>query len=80
MSPNIGLILQIIGIITGAIAAVLLYVGSLGVPWRMQSYSGETERERRYKIKRRLMVWLGLPCVFISAGCQLAIAIWPPIN
>jgi hypothetical protein len=65
--------LNLISILTGSAAALLLYWGSLGVPWKLRSWSGETNVEKRYERTQRIMAWVGNPCVFIAAGCQIAI-------
>jgi len=66
-------------VVAGAAAALLLYWGSLSVPWKLRSWKGETPIEKRYELTQRIMAWLGIPCVFIAAACQIA-AIWLSAN
>ncbi|MGH7090488.1 MAG: hypothetical protein ACREFQ_16450, partial [Stellaceae bacterium] len=67
--------LNLISIATGAAAALLLYWGSLGVPWKLRSWTGETTIEKRYERTQRMMAWVGIPCVFVAAACQAAVVI-----
>ncbi len=60
---------------TGGAAALLLYWGSLSVPWKLRTFSGETAVEQRYERTRRMMQWVGIPCVFIAVICQVIVAV-----
>jgi hypothetical protein len=70
--------MSLISIAVGAAAALLLYWGSLGVQWKLRSWTGDTAIEKRYDSVQRLMAWVGIPCVFIAAGCQAAIVLFAP--
>jgi hypothetical protein len=72
MSHNAIVALNVLSVATGAAAALLLYWGSLGIPWKLRSWSGETPIEKRYERTQRIMAWVGIPCVIVAAGCQLA--------
>ena len=72
-------IAQLIAILTGLLAAVTLFYGSLGIPWESQSWSGESPREKALKRRNQVLAWVGLPALFISGGCQLAVTLWPLI-
>jgi hypothetical protein len=78
MSRSLIMTLNLTSIVAGAAAALLLYWGSLGVPWKLRSWTGETLIERSYERTQRIMKWVGIPCVFIAAGCQTAVAIFGP--
>jgi hypothetical protein len=67
--------LNLMSVVTGAAAALLLYWGSLSVPWKIRSWTGETPAEQHYERARRIMKWIGIPCVFIAAICQVIVAI-----
>jgi hypothetical protein len=66
------LTLQLVAIVSGLVAALTLFYGSIGVPFHMQSYGGETPREKRWQLRQGIMKWIGIPAAFISAFCQLA--------
>lgn len=66
--------LNLASVAAGTAAALLLYLGSLTVPWKLRSWSGETEIEKRYERTQNLMARLGIPCVLVAAGFQ-AVAI-----
>ena len=78
MSRSLIMTLNLTSIVAGAAAALLLYWGSLGVPWKLRSWTGETPIERSYERAQSIMKWVGIPCVFIAAGCQAAVAIFGP--
>ena len=61
---------------TGLVAVLALYWASLGVPFEMQSWKGKTPREVRHKRRQHVLKWIGLPCVFISVGCQTVITVF----
>jgi hypothetical protein len=46
--------LNVIGLCFGVVAALCLYYASVETPWSMQSWSGQTEVERRL---RRWRTW-----------------------
>lgn len=75
MSPELIKALNLTSEVTAAASALLLYWGSLSVPWSMQSYSGESEPEKKYRRTRRIMIGIGIPCVLIAAGCQIAVTL-----
>ena len=57
-------------VVLGAIAALLLYVGSLTIPWKLRTWSGESDIEKRYGRTQSIMAWLGIPCVLLAATLQ----------
>lgn len=63
--------LQLVSTTTAFASALFLYWGSLGVPWKMQSWSGESPAEISWKRKRKWMIWVGIPCACIAFGCQI---------
>jgi hypothetical protein len=70
--------LNLASVVMGAAAALLLYWGSLTVPWKLRSWSGETDIERRYERTQSLMGWLGIPCVLLAAAFQAIAIIFGP--
>ena len=71
---NFATTLDVISVVAGGMAALVLYWSSLSVPWDNQTMNGTTEFEKRYKRKRRLILWwLGIPCVLISVGLQIVV-------
>lgn len=70
MSSDI-LTLQVVGIVSGLVAALTLFYGSIGVPFREQTWDGETAAERRWELRQKIMKWIGIPAAFICAGSQL---------
>jgi hypothetical protein len=67
--------LNLTSALTGGAAALLLYWGSLSVPWKLQTWSGESAVEQRYERTRRMMKWVGIPCVGIAVICQVIVAV-----
>lgn len=63
---------------TGLVAVLALYVGSLGFPFEEQTWKGQSPPERSHRRRQRILRWVGLPCVFISVGCQTAITALGP--
>jgi hypothetical protein len=64
--------LNIVSAAAWTVATLLLYWGSLGVPWKLRSWSGQTTNEKLKERRQRIMAFVGIPCVFIGAGCQIA--------
>lgn len=73
MLPECEQILSYLSHATGLIAVLALYVGSLGFPFEKQTWKGQSPPERRHRLRQRVLRWVGLPCVFITVGCQMAI-------
>ncbi len=71
-------IVQLAGAMTAFVAALLLFFGSLSVPSEMESWKGQTAPELRWKRRRRLLVWVGIPSATISFVCQVAVVLFPP--
>jgi hypothetical protein len=67
--------LNVTSAIAAGTAALLLYWGSLSAPWKLQSWTGETPDEQRWERIRRIMKWVGIPCVIIAVICQVIVAI-----
>jgi hypothetical protein len=61
---------QLAAVITGLIAALTLFYGSVGVPHEMQSWKGQTGVEKRWRTRQAIMKWIGIPAAVISAICQ----------
>ncbi len=78
MSHSWTIALNLISIVAAAVAALLLYWGSLSVPWKLQTWTGESEVEKRYKRVRSMMVAVCIPCVLIAAICQAAVVLFDP--
>jgi hypothetical protein len=60
----------------GSIAS--LFYASAGVPWEMQSWKGNTEPEKRWRQRQRILAWVvGFPLAVVSIGCQTILTLWP---
>ena len=60
----------------GSIAA--LFYSSVGVPWEMQSWKGNTEPEKRWRQRQRILAWaIGFPLAAGSIGCQTFLTLFP---
>lgn len=71
--------IQLLAIASGFVAAMTLFGASLAVPWNMQSWDGETNEEKRFRRRRQIMKWIGIPSAVLSATCQVAVTVWPNI-
>ena len=78
MTPEVCQAMSYISLATGLVAVLALYWASLGVPFEMQSYKGKTPPEVGHKRRQQALKWIGLPCVFVSFGCQFAIVYLTP--
>ncbi len=76
MSHGLLIALNLGSVILGACAALLLYLGGLTVPWKLRSWTGETDIEKRYERTQSLMAWLGIPCVLLAAAFQAVVIIF----
>lgn len=61
----------VIGLVLGLVAAVLLFEGSKGVPWEMQSFGGKTEKEIAFRKNRQSMTRWGFGFLGLSFIVQL---------
>lgn len=61
----------VIGLVLGLVAAVLLFEGSKGVPWEMQSLGGKTEKEIAFKKNRQSLNRCGFGFLVASFTVQL---------
>lgn len=62
--PLVCLLLQIPGVI-------LLYLGSIEMPWSKRTWKGETKEEKTYRKKQLIMGITGLILVLIGCGLIL---------
>jgi hypothetical protein len=63
--------LNLIGLCFGVVAAVCLYYASVETPWSMQSWSGQTEVERRCRRWRTWWARIGFVLLGLAFACQL---------
>lgn len=68
--------LNLASVVLGALAALLLYIGGLTLPWKLRSWTGETPIEKRYERTQSLMAWLGIPCVLVVAVLQVVLIVF----
>jgi hypothetical protein len=66
-------ILELISVSTAFASGMLLYYGSLGIPWEMQTYKGQTERELEIKRRQKLMTRVGIPCAITAFVVQVIV-------
>jgi uncharacterized membrane protein len=59
------------GLILNLIATVLLFLGSKETPWGVQTWDGESEGEKSFRRRRKLMTWAGFILLFIGFLLQL---------
>jgi hypothetical protein len=69
-------IFELVSVCTAFASGMLLYYGSLGIPWAMQSYKGQTPAELAIKRRQRIMVWFGIPCAIIALVTQLVLILY----
>jgi hypothetical protein len=65
--------LELISITAAFVSGMLLYYGSLGIPWQKRSWKGQTDYEQEAEARQRLMVRVGVPCAFIAYLSQAAV-------
>ena len=70
-------VIQLVAVVTGFTAALTLFYGSIGVPWQLQSWGGQTSDEQRWRRRQAIMKWIGMPAATISALSQSAAIFWP---
>ena len=63
--------LNLIGLCFGVVGAVRLYYASVETPWSMQSWSGQTEVERRCRRWRTWWARIGFVLLGLAYACQL---------
>lgn len=80
MTPAWVLVLNLTSIVASATAALVLYWGSLTIDWGQQTWDGESPAELRHQRKQKVFKRIGIPCVFLAAICQLALALFSPSN
>jgi hypothetical protein len=68
-------VLQTISTVAALISALCLYYGSLGVPFEIQSYKGQSPRELAVKRREKILKWIGIPSAII-AGISQIWSIW----
>jgi hypothetical protein len=66
-------ILELISVTTAFASGMLLYYGSLGVPWEEKTWKGQTAHELAIKRRQAVMVWIGIPCAVIAFLSQLVL-------
>lgn len=63
--------LSIASAVLALTAALTLFYGSIGIPWKNQSWSGETPAELRWQRKQTIMKWVGIPSAIGAAVAQI---------
>ena len=64
--------LNVIGLCLGVVAAVCLYYASIETSWGVQSWSGPTEAEQRFRRRRTWWARTGFVLLGLAFVCQLA--------
>jgi hypothetical protein len=71
-------ILDLISQATALASVFFLFYASTPVPDDMASWDGNSEEEKRWRRKRRILAWaLGFPYAVASIGCQTFKTLWP---
>jgi hypothetical protein len=78
MSAEAYLTLQILAAAGALAAALFLYFGSLGVPFELQTWKGQTDTELRIKRRQRIMKWAGIASALLSFFCTVLAILYPP--
>jgi hypothetical protein len=65
-------ILNALGLLSGLLSVVCLYMGTIGMPWTLQSWKGETPAEQRFQRKRRCWSVTGFVLLAVGFALQLA--------
>ena len=63
--------LNVIGLFFGVVAAVCMYYASIETPWGVQSWSGQTEAEQRFRRRRTWWARIGFILLGLAFVCQL---------
>lgn len=66
-----GKTLIVVGLVFTLVATVFLYLGSKHLPWKMQSWKGETEKENRFFKTRNKDTTIGFILLFCGFLLQL---------
>lgn len=66
-----GFWLDVVGLLLSTLSAPLLWRGSLGVPWEMQTWKGQTAEETTYKQQTRTSAQFGLTLLGFGFALQL---------
>ena len=66
-------------VVIGLLAALLFYVGSLGVPDEHQSYDGVTAYEIKIKTRQKFANWTGIGLSIVAVAIQIAVNVASPI-
>jgi len=64
-------IFTIAGSILTLIATVFLYLGSKQVPWEIQTFKGQSEKEKDFRKKRQFYLRIGFCLLFLGFLLQL---------
>ena len=57
---------------SGLTAALTLFWAGIGAA---KSWKGTSPHDIRLKRRQKVLKWIGLPCVFVSFGCQAALKV-----
>jgi hypothetical protein len=63
--------LQTISTVAALISALCLYYGSLGVPFEIQSYKGQSAGELAIKRRDKILKWIGIPSAVVAGLTQI---------
>ena len=63
--------LNALGLLSGLLSAVCLYLGTLEMPWGKQSWSGKTPAEQAFRLQRRWWSVTGFVLLALGFALQL---------
>jgi len=69
---NLMLFIEIVGFIFNILAIFLLYFASIPKPWSIQTFNGQTPKEKSYENKRRIQRILGTIFLIIGITCMFS--------
>ena len=65
--------MQVAVVVIGLVAALLFYLGSIGVPHEQQSWDGVTPFEKKRKRRQKLANWTAIELTTIAVALQIGI-------
>jgi hypothetical protein len=70
--------MQLAVVVIGLLAALLFYVGSIGVPHERQSIDGVTPYENQIKSRQKFANWTAIGLSIVAVAIQIAVIVTNP--
>ncbi len=68
---------QLIGAISGFVAAATLFYGAIEVPLHKRTWNGEAPHEKAREVRNRILQRIGIPATLLSFIAQMALIFLP---